>query len=525
MGSGKLGNFDMNDQPSLELDEGPDPNDLRRHAKKMLTELEYRRKYRRIDFYRPNRKQREFHNAIAREKALRAGNQLGKTQAAGAQMTFDALAFYPGWYEGRRFLERPKIERAEDFLGWAACTTQGKTRDGAQTKLLGDIRQHGGLGTGLIPLDAIVGRPTMARGISDFVDTVRLTRESGGAALIRFKTYEMDREAFQGEAVDVIWLDEDISRHDDTVYGECIARLVTTRGTIMCSLSPLLGMSPLRKRFKERAGSGECVDIVMTIHDAAVSAGGHIPDDQIEAIIAGYKLSERATRAFGADMQGEGSVFETPVDVIKHNRTLQDFPTYWPWLWGVDFRHSGAASGGHPFAAVLAVRDPDNDVIYIVHALRLFGLAPVHVAAMKANPMRNAPVAWPHDGGRAAGIVTGETLAATYKKLGLVMRPTHATFADGGYNFEAGIADMEMRFASGRLKIASHLTEAFDEYQNYHRVDGLVHKVDDDIMSAIRVVCMDIRFAKPAEGFADPSLRATPRVAQNVDFDLFNPAA
>lgn len=460
-----------------------------------------------------------YHNYLA------AGVIHHNTQAAGAQMCFDAIAFYPGWYEGRRFLDRPKIERTEDFLGWAACTTQGKTRDGAQVKLLGDIRTEKGLGTGLIPLDNIVGRPTMARGISDFVDTVRLTRETGGAALIRFKTYEMDREAFQGEAVDVIWLDEDISRFDDTVYGECIARLVTTRGQIMCSLSPLLGMSPLRKRFKERAGSGECIDIVMTINDAAVSAGGHIPDEDIPAIIAGYKLSERATRAFGADMQGEGSVFETPVDTIKHTRNPNEFPTYWRWLWGVDFRHSGAATGGHPFAAVLGVRDPDNDIIYIVHALRLHGLAPVHVAAMRANPMRGAPVAWPHDGGRGAGIVSGETIASTYKKLGLAMRPTCATFPDGGFNFEAGIAEMENRFASGRLKIAAHLTEAFDEYQNYHRVDGLVHKVDDDIMSAVRCLVMDIRWAKPTEQFAESMQRRGPMMAQGLDFDVWNPAA
>src|SRR5215471_17932916 len=210
----------MTDAPDIVetlSEEGPDPNGVRRHAKKMLTDYEYRRTYRRIDFYRPNRKQLEFHNCQAREVALRAGNQLGKTQAAGFQLASDALALYPGWYKGRQFLTRPPIERATDFLGWAACTTQGKTRDGAQTKLLGDIRQEKGLGTGMIPLDNIVGRPTMARGISDFVDTVRLRRETGGNAMIRFKTYEMDREAFQGEPVDEIWLDEDISRTDDTV--------------------------------------------------------------------------------------------------------------------------------------------------------------------------------------------------------------------------------------------------------------------------------------------------------------------
>ena len=42
----------------------------------------------------------------------------------------------------------------------------------------------------------------MARGISDFVDMITLRRETGGRALIRLKTYEMDRRAFQDEPVD-----------------------------------------------------------------------------------------------------------------------------------------------------------------------------------------------------------------------------------------------------------------------------------------------------------------------------------
>jgi hypothetical protein len=84
---------------------------------------------------------------------------------------------------------------------------------------------------------------------------------------------------------------------------------------------------------------------------------------------------------------------------------------------------------------------------------------------------------------------------------------------------------MENRFALGKLKIAAHLTEALDEYQGYHRVDGLVHKVDDDIMSAIRILCMDIRFARPVEQFADGPARRAPAIARDVDFDLFAPNA
>lgn len=514
------------DIPAM-FEEGPDPNAVRRHQKKLLTDKEYRWKYRRIDYYRPNAKQQEWHNLVAEEKMLRAGNQIGKTQAGAADMTFHALSLYPEWYTGRRFIEPPKIERPYDFIGWAGCTTSGKTRDGVQVKLLGDVRQEGGLGTGLIPLDNIVGKPTMARGIADFVDTVTVRRESGNTGVIRFKTFEMGRPAWQGEPVDVVWGDEDPDEGaadgggepPGEIYSECQARLTTTKGQINWTMTPMVGLSPIRRHFKSRTGGAR--EVLMTIYDAAVSRGGHIPDEEIPKIIARYG-KKAATRAFGADMMGQGSVFETEPEVFEHTQDWTTFPLNWPWMWGLDFRHSGSESTGHPFAAVLGAWDRDNDRIYIVHALRLFGLAPNHVAAMKAHPMHLAPVAWPHDGGKGAGIVTGETIAQIYKKLGLNMRPTHATFHIGGYGFEDGLTDMENRFAQGRLRVAKHLVEWFDEYRGYHRVNGLVRKIDDDLLSATRVLCMDIRHAKVPEKFAVPVRPGqTAGVAAGTDFDVF----
>src|ERR1700756_3683973 len=123
-----------------EIEEGPDANDLRRHAKRMFTEREYRQKYCRLDHYKPNRKQLEFHNLSASETMLRAGKQEGKTHAAGAALAIHATQLYPSWRGGRKFLQRPPIERPFDFLGWAGSTTSVATRDGIQTKLLGDIR-------------------------------------------------------------------------------------------------------------------------------------------------------------------------------------------------------------------------------------------------------------------------------------------------------------------------------------------------------------------------------------------------
>jgi len=170
----------------------------------------------------------------------------------------------------------------------------------------------------------------------------------------------------------------------------------------------------------------------MTIYDAAVSNGGHIPDEDIPGIIARYGSKSRNTRV-RCDMQAKGRIRDAGGKHQAQARPAQ-VPTYWPWLWALDFRHSGQESGGHPFAAVLLTWDRDNDVLYTWMRFRMFGMAANHVARIKESPMRDAPVAWPHDGGRGAGIITGETVSAIYKKLGLTMRPTHATFPDGGYN-------------------------------------------------------------------------------------------
>jgi hypothetical protein len=70
---------------------------------------------------------------------------------------------------------------------------------------------------------------------------------------------------------------------------------------------------------------------------------------------------------------------------------------------------------------------------------------------------------------------------------------------------------------------ARHLSEVLDEYTNYHRIDGLIHKVDDDLLSAIRVGLMDLRYAKPlgGPGSFQRERSREPTIARGTDFDLF----
>jgi hypothetical protein len=105
------------------------------------------------------------------------------------------------------------------------------------------------------------------------------------------------------------------------------------------------------------------------------------------------------------------------------------------------------------------------------------------------------PVAWPHDGTqRDKG--SGEALAAIYKAEGLAMLSQHATHASGGYSTEGGILEMLARMRDGRFKVASHLSDWWDEFRGYHRKDGLIVKLNDDLMSATRIAVMARRHAR-----------------------------
>ena len=84
---------------------------------------------------------------------------------------------------------------------------------------------------------------------------------------------------------------------------------------------------------------------------------------------------------------------------------------------------------------------------------------------------------------------------AQYRQAGLKMMPTRAMFEDGSSGVEAGVADMLARMQTGRFKVFAHLTDWWEEFNLYHRKDGLIVKDNDDLMAATRYAVMMKRFA------------------------------
>jgi phage terminase large subunit-like protein len=84
------------------------------------------------------------------------------------------------------------------------------------------------------------------RGVTDAVDTIRVRHASGGVSTLGYKSFDQGREKFQGTAKHGIWIDEEPPAH---VYDECLLRLMTTDGLMLCTFTPLKGLSEIALRY------------------------------------------------------------------------------------------------------------------------------------------------------------------------------------------------------------------------------------------------------------------------------------
>lgn len=404
------------------------------------------------------------------------------TWSAGFEHAMHLTGRYPDWWQGAVF--------DEATTGWAASETSQGTRDTVQRILMGQV---GAWGTGAIPKDAIVEIKRAAHGVPDAIETI-LVRHGGGGDVqagtsrITLKTYDQGRARWQGETLDFVWFDEE---PPEDIYFEGLTRTNARNGIVTLTFTPLKGMSEVVRRFLQEKPAGTVVTN-MTIYDAE-----HYTPEQRDAIIATYPAHEKEARINGTPTLGSGRIFPIADDDIAEGQIRIE--AHWPRIAGIDF------GWDHPTATVWVAWDRDNDVAHVYDAYRVKEATPlIHAQAIKARG-EWIPVAWPHDG-LQHDKGSGEVLATQYRKHGVAMLKEKATHApdkakgqkegEGGNSVEAGIQDMLERMQTGRLKVARHLADWFDEFRLYHREDGKIVKINDDLMSATRYALMMLRHAK-----------------------------
>ena len=462
-----------------------------------------------LDFWTPYPRQREFIKlgATTSERLLLAGNQLGKSDTGAYETACHATGLYPKDWEGRRFDHPTK--------SWAAGESTTVGRDVAQTKLCGEPGRESALGTGFIPKACFADKPTLARGaVADAYDTIQVYHHNkdgvrDGISTIQFKSYEQGRKKFQGRTLDFIWWDEEPAQD---IYIEGNARWSATGGMSFMTFTPLEGLSTVVLHFLESTEE-RCAFLKFRVDECP-----HMTPEKIADIKAKYPPHTWEARLNGEPFMGSGRVFRTETSLIQFP-VRQTVPAYWALLWGIDFGIN------HPFAAVLGAWDRDSDILYLLATYKASDMLPiVHAEAIRRIGAA-VPVAWPHDGHqRDKG--SGEALSKQYKDLGLKMLPSHARYPDGNYSPEAVVQEMQQRLADGRLRVREDLEDWFNEYRMYHRKDGKLVQIRDDLLSATMKIVMMRRHARPVPlGYQrrfDPNMRPERSgMCEGVDFDLF----
>lgn len=431
--------------------------------------------------------QYEFHQAgkTNAQRLLMAANGVGKTLTGGAETAMHLTGQYPDWWDGHRF--------DRNILVWVGSISNQTQRDYTQPALFGE-NLGDALGTGFIPGDAMAGKPRIRQaGIGDVVDIAHIKHVSGKNSTVVMKTYEQGWRMWQGAAPDVVWMDEqpdENAKDEKAIFSEVITRIFRSGGIMYATLTPLLGETNMIRHFLSSEIKG------VYYQGATWDDAPHLNQEEKDRAAATYGEHEVEARTQGVPMMGEGRVWSIPESDFKV--PPRPIPDHWARLVGIDF------GVDHPAGVAEIAWDRDEDVLYIIRTWRRSGAdVPTHVEAIRGEEPW-IPVAWPHDGlKREPSVDKGlKTIKQMYVENGAKMLSQSARYKNdvgGGQPVEPIILEMAERLRDGGLKVFDTCHEFFDEYRSYHRKDGKIVPIRDDVIKSAMYAIMMRRFAKPRQ--------------------------
>jgi phage terminase large subunit-like protein len=317
-------------------------------------------------------------------------------------------------------------------------------------------------------------------------------------------SYDQGWKRFQAETLDYNWNDEE---PPIKIYSENLTR--SNAGELgpfsFTTFTPLNGMTETVLKFFStdpsiRAKNGHLT--LMGLNDV-----DHYTPQRKAEILASYLPHEREARANGVPILGSGRVFTKAYEDVECEPF--DIPRHWPVLAAIDI--GGGSISSHPAAAVKLAYDRDTDTIYLVRSWRERNVTLADQASAVRQFGEKIPVAWPQDT-LQHDRKSGQSYKVELEREGLNMLGHYSRYPDsmdngkqviGSNSVESGVIDMLQRFAQGRMKIFRGQDKVREEYEMYHRKDGLIEKINDDLLSAARYGVMMIRYAElPAATWA-----------------------
>lgn len=213
----------------------------------------------------------------------------------------------------------------------------------------------------------------------------------------------------------------------------------------------------------------------------------HLTEDAKRELLAATPPHLRDSRSKGIPSLGAGAVYPVPEEEIGFEIASMTIPSW--------FRRSYAMDvGWNNTAVIFGAYDADHDIGYIYDAYKRGQAEPdVHASAIRKRYPQGFKLPGCIDPASAGSSQTdGKQIVQLYRKEGL-----RIIFAENAV--EAGVQEVYSRLSTGRLKIARHLTDVYDEYRLYRRDEkGRIVKENDHLMDALRYwVMTGIKIAKP----------------------------
>jgi phage terminase large subunit-like protein len=454
-------------------------------ALEAIRELQNYKNTHKLEYYNPYEYQKKFHHAVgfktekpARQKALMAANQIGKTTCGSYEVAMHATGKYPKWWKGTRF------NHPTEWL--VASTTNETTRDRCQKDLFGDPLDEKALGTGAVPFDSI-GERIRKPGVPNAYDAVLVKHISGGWSKISFRAYEQGPKKFMGSRLTGgYWADEE---PPPEINSQLNRGIFATNGIGLLTFTPEEGMTEVVASYLNDIQLGQAL-IRASWDDAP-----HMTPERRELALAGIPAHEREMRSKGEPLMGSGRVFDVSEDLIICNPF--EIPNHFARINGMDF------GWDHPSATAFVAVDRDKDAVYIYDGWRERRMPiAVHAKATKAHGDW-IPCSWPHDGLKH-DTKSGKVIADLYREDGVNMwrdpftNPPSMGMEEGkgGNGVEAGIFEMLEMMQTGRFKVFSTVKFWWEEMRMYHRKDGKIVPMMDDFISAVRYAVMFRRHAQ-----------------------------
>lgn len=404
-------------------------------------------------------------NALVR--VFRAGNRCGKSYCGAMEAAFHLTGQYPEWWRGRKFDRPVKM--------WAASTTAVKTKEIIQYAMLGSPDRPF---ERFLP-EHLILETTTKPGTPKALSDVYIKHTSGATSVLSFKDYMQERQAFEGQRVDIIWLDEEAPKD---IFDECKARIMSTSGNVdsqngvmYLTFTPLQGLTPLISHLMTEAGHNKSIKLITAEWDDVP----HLTEENKQEMLAGMPPHIRDARMRGIPFLGTGQIYSAPLqDILVDN--IKILP-HWGCAYGLDEGYTATA-------ACWVALDPDTDTLYVYDEyMGRNQLASVNARAINLK-------------GNMQGVVDTSAFRTS---------PTEAVEVITEYinegldlvkavkSVDPGINAVWERLATGRLKIfkTCHVTRA--EYDVYHRDDnGEPVRTNIHMMDALRYIIYMIKLTK-----------------------------